>query len=212
MSARIDTTRAAAIVMVCGGSGSGKSAWTKQQVARAARLIVWDVDDEYGDAGCKRVTRASELLALLRSAGKSKPARVAYVAPPTAAAFDYWARCVLAWGNCTAVAEELATVTNPGKAPPGWGSLVSRGRKYGIKIVGVTQRPSEADKTIMGNATLIHVGRMTRAGDRAYMAREMDIPQADIDRLKTLEYIERNAGGGIKRGRVTFPKAKKTTA
>src|SRR3569623_2110456 len=115
---RVDVTRAASIIVVCGSSGSGKSAWVKQRIAKARRVLVWDVDDEY--EGFERITAPAALIE----------------------AFDLWARAAFAWGNCTAVAEELAGVTTPGKAPPGWHQLVSRGRKRGIEVIGETQRTS----------------------------------------------------------------------
>ncbi len=199
----IDVTRSASITVVCGGSGSGKSAWVKQQVRDAHRLIVWDVDDEYGTEGCQRITAAGELVQVLMKAGRGA-ARIAFCPPVMSqAAFSIWARAAFAWGECVAVAEELAGVTTPAKAPPGWHELVSRGRKRGVVLYAVTQRPSESDKTVMGNATRLHVGRLQRAQDRAYMARELDVEQVRIDRLKKLEWIERD-NGELKEGRVTF--------
>jgi len=195
---RVDVTRAASIIVVCGSSGSGKSAWVKQRIAKARRVLVWDVDDEY--EGFERITAPAALIEALRSA---KAGRFAFVAPVKA--FDLWARAAFAWGNCTAVAEELAGVTTPGKAPPGWHQLVSRGRKRGIEVIGVTQRPSESDKTIMGNATLIHCGMLAREQDRAYMARELDVPLAQVNELEPLEWIERKRGAKVvTRGRLRF--------
>jgi hypothetical protein len=100
----------------------------------------------------------------------------------------------------------LAGVTSPAKAPEGWHTLVSRGRKRGIVIYGVTQRPSESDKTIMGNSTLKHVGMMPRAKDRKYMADEMDIDVRLLD-LEPLEYVEKS-GKEVKKGRVIFRKTR----
>lgn len=199
-AARVDVTRAARIVVVCGSSGSGKSAWVKQQTRTDPRLIVWDPDDEY--EGIRRITGRRALVATLQKA--TGPARLRYVGPLSD--FDYWARCAFAWGNCTAVAEETADVTTPAKAPEGWGMLVRRGRKRGIAIYGVTQRPAESDKTIVGNATLIHVGRLARSQDRAYMAAELDAPRQRLDALQPLEWLERDmATGQITAGKLKFP-------
>jgi hypothetical protein len=109
------------------------------------------------------------------------------------------------WGNCTAVAEETADVTTPAKAPVGWGTLVRRGRKRGISIIGVTQRPAESDKTIIGNATKIHCGMLKRPQDRKYMALEMDVPLQVVNELKPLEWLEVVAGiEGHKKGKLRF--------
>ncbi|MCW8917477.1 MAG: type IV secretory system conjugative DNA transfer family protein [Gammaproteobacteria bacterium] len=194
--ARIDVTRAAKLVAVAGASGSGKSAWVKKQIARRARVIVWDPDHEYPGIRC---TTPRELLKAINT---RKRGRICFTSSPKH--FDYWARCAFAWGNCVAVGEELADVTHPGKAPPGWGQLVRRGRKRGITVIGISQRPAEADKTLLGNATLIHCGRLRRENDRRVMAAEMDVSLADVSNLAPLEWIESNEKGDIRRGKLKF--------
>lgn len=197
---KVNTALKASITVVCGGSGSGKSAWVKQQIKNASRLVVWDIDDEYsGDvSGISRITSISEMAQTLKTRKKGK---FCYVGKP--GDFNLWCRAVFAWGNCVAVAEELAGVTSPAKAPEGWHTLVSRGRKRGIEIYGVTQRPSESDKTIMGNSTLKHVGFMPRAKDRKYMADEMDIEIGHLNCLQPLEYVEKE-GRNVSKGKVIF--------
>lgn len=191
MTKRIDTTRQACIELFCGSSGSGKSFKVKSKIAKAKRLIIFDPDDEYGElANIQTVKNAQALLALVKRNPKG-PLRVRFVANGVAA-FDVWAKIAFAWGNCVAVAEEIAGVTSPGKAPAGWHTLVSRGRKRGITIYAVTQRPSESDKTILGNISRIWVGRMARAKDRKYMAAELDVHTDDITELKALDYLERD--------------------
>ena len=46
---KVDTSLSAKIVVVCGGSGNGKSEWVKRQVKSLKKLVVWDVDEEYVD-------------------------------------------------------------------------------------------------------------------------------------------------------------------
>lgn len=202
---KIDTSQEAKISIVTGSSGSGKSAWTKQQISKAARLIVWDIDDEYGEIrGIQTFSNLGELARAVRNAKKGKFRYIGAFAD-----FDTFCKIVFAWGGCVCVVEELAGVTTPAKAPVGWHTLVSRGRKRGIHIYAITQRPSESDKTIMGNASMFHAGRMNRAGDRVYMAKEMDIPIEDINALQNLEFIEKYADGSVKAGKVTFRGRKK---
>lgn len=201
---RVDVTRAASIIVVCGSSGSGKSAWVKRRIATTRRVLVWDVDDEYSEKGFYRIASPEELVAELRV---NKVGHFAFVPVGLGVktSFDFWARAAFAWGNCTAVAEELAGVTTPGKAPPGWHQLVSRGRKRGIEVIGVTQRPSESDKTIMGNATLIHCGMLAREQDRAYMAKELDVSADQVADIEPLQWIERRRGDkNITRGKLKF--------
>lgn len=197
--ARINTAHQAKLVYVAGASGSGKSAWVKRQIARRSRVLVWDIEHEYSGT---IITNPADLVRTLIQAKKGT-----FVFRPSSAdvkAFTVWALAAFEWGNCVAVGEELAAVTSPGKAPRGWHSLVTRGRKRGITVIGVTQRPAEADKTLLGNATLIHCGRLRRDADRRAMAAEMDIPVTDIAGLKPLEWIESNEKGLVRKGKLSF--------
>lgn len=188
---KVNTALSASIGVVCGSSGSGKSVTVKKAIYKAPRLLVWDPDDEYsGPEGVPGVQRVASMAELARKVAAAKKGRFAFVGKPDQ--FDAWCRVAFAWGQCVAVAEELAGVTSPGKAPPGWHTLVSRGRKRGIALIGVTQRPAESDKTIMGNASFIRVGRLSRAQDRRYMASEIDIPERYINALENLQYISKN--------------------
>lgn len=193
----------ACICVACGGSGSGKSAWIKQQVRKYRRAVVWDISDEYSAAGFHRVQGLPGLARALLKAGAG-PGRYAYV-PAGPDDFEGFCRAAFAWRRCAVIVEELANVTTPGKAPWGWHRIVSMGRKYGLHVYAATQRPAESDKTVIGNATLLHVGRMTRATDRAYMARELDIDRAMLDVLKPLEFVEKDmAKGRVTRGKMKF--------
>ena len=189
----------ARIFVVCGGSGTGKSAWVKQQIAKAARCIVWDITGEYARHGFEPICSAARLIESLRQSA----ARVAYV-PPSLGHFDFFCRAAYAWGRCTVVVEELADVTTPGRAPSGWGVVVRRGRHRGLTVYGITQRPAESDKTVIGNATLTHCCKLKRDPDRAYMAREMGCDKSLLDALKPLEWIEADEHGRIRRGKMAF--------
>ena len=90
------------------------------------------------------------------------------------------------------VVEELADVTSPGKAPEGWGELIRKGRHYGGSIYALTQRPAESDKTIAGNADIIHTGRLSFPRDRKTMAEYLDVPVSKITALPSLHWIERD--------------------
>lgn len=193
------------LVVVTGASRSGKTLWTRRRVERAPRLLVWDSVGEWSDIGnCERITDSRELVR--RCSPPARSERLAFVAPITAGSFDLFCRLAWVWVRVAPgvlVIEELADVTSPGKAPAAWGELVRKGLRYGVHIYALTQRPAESDKTVMGNATAVHCHRMARAADRAYMAREMDIEQQQLDALKPLEYIEKEASGKLSRGRVT---------
>ncbi|MEW8411361.1 MAG: hypothetical protein AB2696_21215 [Candidatus Thiodiazotropha sp.] len=195
------SNKQANIIVVCGGSGSGKSAWVKRQIAKDRRVLIWDVNDEY--EGIK-VSSRRELIAAVKG-NKTKTFRVRYVPPVVSPEeFSFWCEVAFIAGNLTAIAEETADVTSPGKAPPGWGQVVRRGRHQRLTVYGITQRPAESDKTIIGNATLIHCCMMKREQDRAYMAREMGVPFEEVDQLRQLEWLEVSDSGQKNRGKLTF--------
>jgi len=207
---RANTALKAEHEYICGNSGTGKSSHVKRAIEKAPRVIVYDPDDEYGDQlGFIRVSKAADLASLLQQ-NSNKPLKVAFV--PTRAtvkAFEFWARCAFVWGNCAAVAEEIADVTSAGKAPPNWGTLIRRGRKYGIKILAVTQRPAEADKTILSNAAMIHCCALGRMADRKAVAAEMDCDVALIAQMKPLDYIVyKRADLSLRAGNLTTKRTK----
>lgn len=196
------------ITGVVGSAGSGKTGWLKQQIAGAPRLLVWDIEGQYTEN--TRIIRTRQQLVV----AIGKDGRYSYQ-PSKLSEFDFFAKAAFMFVRLGAekgvksviVAEELADVTSPGKAPDGWGMLVRRCRKYGGDVYGVTQRPAESDKTLFGNAMHLHVCGMQRANDRKYMSLELDLPVEEItslDRSK-LEYIHKDMRTGKhERGRLTF--------
>ena len=189
--ARIDERREAQIHYRCGSSGSGKSWGVKEGIKKASRLMVFDPDDEYGKVeSIVTVNNIRDLLSHIERYPKG--ALKIRLDAGGEKNFDLFCKIAFAWCNCTVVAEEIAGVTKPAKAPQGWHTLISRGRKRGIVIFAVTQRPAEADKTVLGNASTIRTGRLSRANDRKYLAAELDIEQSHINQLENLDFIECN--------------------
>ncbi len=190
----------ARITLVCGGSGSGKSAWVKRQAKHSRRVLAWDPLREYGKAGFEQ---HFDLSALALKLDQRKTGRFAYV-PEDLGDFAMFCRIAYAWGDCMVIAEELADVTSPGKAPKAWGKVLRQGRHRALDVYGITQRPAESDKTIIGNATLTHCCKLKRAEDRVYMAKQMDVPVEMLHALKPLEWVEATDTGQITRGKLHF--------
>jgi hypothetical protein len=90
--------------------------------------------------------------------------RVGYIGAVTPKHFQIFCKLAWVWLRAAAgvlVVEELSDVTNPAKAPPAWGAICRKHRHaLGSTVYALTQRPAESDKTILGNAELIHAGRM----------------------------------------------------
>lgn len=184
------------LYVVAGASRSGKTAWVRQQIAGARRVMVWDVEGQFSELpGFERVTSRAALWAAAQRGGSVK---VAYVAGGNLAEeFNFWAGCVQYAGRyvapVAAVAEELADVTTPAKAPGNWGVLLRRGLKRGIVLYAISQRWAEADKTAVGNASEFVIFRQSSGDDVRYLSRKTRVPEAEIDGLKPLEFVRYDA-------------------
>lgn len=203
---KLERRREGRLTAVTGASRSGKSLWTAQQVARTRRLLVWDLLGEWSARyRCDRVASIGELVARIE-----EPARLAFHRPGMVTQFDDFCRVAFCWLRLAPgalVIEETASVTSPGKAPPAWGDVVRMSLRYGVDLYALTQRPAESDKTAFGNASVIHAGRAVTPRDRSTMADYLDVPVATVAALRPLEWIERDAGGELRKGRVD-PRAK----
>lgn len=201
MSKRIDVMRKCEHKAVFGCSGSGKSYYVKSLVKRWNRALIWDPDDEYGDVpNIRTCTKASQVIELM-SAGY---VRIRYV--PQAMdtktlekCFEFLALAAFIWTSCLFVGEELADVTSPSKASNGWGTVLRRGRKRGVEVVGVSQRPAESDKTIFTQAKTIRCGRLDGEGDIARIASNMRVPAQMVSQLGDLQYLELDRPTGVLR-------------
>lgn len=210
-------------ILVAGSRGSGKTAWTLQRVPQGAntRLLVWDIVGEWSRKGrCTPVATLEELQQIIVADAK-RPGRfkVGYVGPIESVQrlgntvrrvplFPVFCRLAWVWMRVkpgTLVVEELADVTSPGKAPMEWGEIIRKGRHTGCTVIALTQRPAESDKTIAGNADVIHTGRLSFPRDRASMAEYLDVPVSDITALPSLHFIERDMRTrALSRGVVRF--------
>lgn len=190
----------ASIVAVMGASGSGKSASIKQQIRRGKpkRLIVFDPMGEYGNLAAP----AGSLQAVAASArGRAFAMSFRPDAARAAAQFDLLCKIAYAAGDCWLVVDELALVTKPSWAPPGWADCSMRGRHRGMTVIGASQRPASIDKHFFGNATLIRTGRLNFAADIKTLANVLHVEGAEISKLQPLQFIERNMQtGAVQRG------------
>lgn len=182
------------LFVVSGASRSGKTWWTTKQILRKRRVIVYDAEDQFSRLkGFVRITSHKELLKAVQAKGAKK---IAFVpSGDVKKAFDFWAGCAFFWvrykGAAEVVAEELADVSTPAKAPANWGSLIRRGLKRGANIYAISQRWSEADKTTVGNATDFICFR-ANGDDVDYLARKTRVDKGVLDALLPLQYIKKD--------------------
>lgn len=198
------------LVIVSGKSRSGKTAWTAKEVGKLQRVIAWDPEDQWSKLpGFKRITSKPELLAAIQKAGG---ARLAFVSGgDLKTGFDFWAGAAYYWGRyhggAVAVAEELADVTTPGKAPGNWGVLIRRGLKRGITIYALSQRWAEADKTAFGNASEYVIFTSASKLDIEYLSKRTRLEPGLLADLKPLDYVRYNPDtGSMQRDRLAFRK------
>nr|WP_315540537.1 hypothetical protein [uncultured Comamonas sp.] len=196
------------LYVIAGASRSGKTAWTRKQTARVRRVWAWDPEAQWCELpGWKKASTRAELLAYAQRPG---PQKVAFVAGGELKEdFDFWAGAVMYAGRYVApldaIAEELADVTTPSKAPGKWGILLRRGLKRGISLWCISQRWSEADKTAVGNATDFVIFRQSSGDDVAYLARKTRVALDEINGLVPLQFVHMNAlTGEISRGKLRF--------
>lgn len=196
------------LYVIAGASRSGKTAWTRKQTARVRRVWAWDPEAQWCELpGWKKASTRAELLAYAQRPG---PQKVAFVAGGELKEdFDFWAGAVMYAGRYVApldaIAEELADVTTPSKAPGKWGILLRRGLKRGISLWCISQRWSEADKTAVGNATDFVIFRQSSGDDVAYLARKTRVALDEINGLVPLQFVHMNAlTGEIYRGKLRF--------
>lgn len=204
-------------MLVTGSRGAGKSAWTMQQVPEDVELLVWDPIGEWTEKAALHpapTMRAVHSLIVAKNLflrfGYTGPIATVDAAGRPFPLFPIFCRLAWVWlrqkRGRVLVVEELADVTSPGKAPGAWGEIVRKGRhQCGSKIYACTQRPAESDKTIAGNADVIHAGRQSFPRDRKSMAEYLDVDVAEVSALQSLQWIERDMRTrDLRRGTVKF--------
>jgi hypothetical protein len=198
------------LIVLAGASRSGKTAYAVKHYGSATRALAWDPEDQWAKLpGWTRHTNASTFAAAAMQPGAGRHAFVPGPMIPMQTAFDFVCQCMFAavdrHGATVCIAEELADVTNPAKAPTHWGLLLRRGLKRGAIVLAISQRWAESDKTALGNASCFVIFRQSSADDVKYLARKTRVPAAEIDSLKPLEFVIYDAAAQThKRSKLIF--------
>jgi DNA helicase HerA-like ATPase len=204
-----DVTRAARIVVAVGASGSGKSSFAKGELARTRprRLLIVDPDDEYG-AFAHRAASLREAVDLTAAPTFAVRVRPHHARELGTRQFAF--ACALAWERapCVFVVDELADYVTAAAGPDEWLRLVRRGRKQGVAIYALSQRPALIDKTLWSQATTIRTGWLAYRADQVAIAAALGVRPDELAGLAPLDWIERDRNGGeLRRGKLAFDRS-----
>jgi len=199
------------IYLATGSSRSGKSVYIRHKIEKEGYeyLLVWDAKAEYGAQDDPNIpTTQKKLVSMLHTweAANCPPVAMIYRYRDLKPDFDYfcdiayyWIRRLAEQGKRGAViVEESSDVCPPGKAPAKFGILIRRGLVFGSDIYVTSQRIAESDKTVPGNASVIHCCKQSFPDDEERMAKFLNV---DVDQVKALvkddvngrfDYIERD--------------------
>jgi DNA helicase HerA-like ATPase len=205
-------------VAIWGRSGSGKSVFAKELIRDRARLIVFDPQDEYQDHGLRRFTNVDRL----REAVAASPSSYRFCLVPRSG--DEPARLNALAGICitanegyaasrrklsmqiTLVVEELNTsfkLMSGETGVPNFSFLCSQGRRRGVGLIGISQRPAEIAMRFRGNTSeAVCFSSSTKTDALAVVAEMHGVAFGELLELRAHEWITfTRATGEVTRGR-----------
>lgn len=159
--------------LIWGCTGSGKS-----QILKSGHVVPLEKDvrvigyDDVGSLpGLYFTSRKGFVSALKAAIKRGGGFRVFYAGTQTTEDHEWWCDVVRSCldGNLVTyvVTEELASVCpHAGEAPPNAAWLLNQGRKYGVRFVGLTQRPQEISKTYYSQCTIKIVGAQSEENEK----------------------------------------------
>lgn len=192
---------------VWGRSGSGKSSYVKARLRGARRVVIFDPLAEYQAEGFRVVDTLEGLRVAMRDNWPGF--RLAYVPPAgkEPQALSALSRLLMAaqepfrasgrGAGITLVVEEMNLafpVAGGVERAPGFADICSRGRHYGIEVIGVSQRIAEVATRFRGNCTETVVFPQKGPRDRMAAAAELGTDQAAVAQLENLHYLHERAG------------------
>ncbi len=189
---------------------SGKSTPIKAMIKdprKAKRVLVWDAKNEYGPSlGLTVIKTLPDLLTTLKTTKGN--GRFSYV--PTGFSkqeFDNFCRLAHIWNRqkeAVIIVEELAAVTNTGKASGYWGVLVNQSLGLGAILFATVQRGQEVDKSVMNASSYLYVCQHNTDDDAKYMAKKLGVKINKIPREPLTYLLWSPARGLLTKGNVTF--------
>ncbi|MFM2481163.1 hypothetical protein [Celerinatantimonas sp. YJH-8] len=197
------------MALFLGITRSGKSVPVKRISEKWSRVLVYDPKGEYHtQLGYEQANSRRELFGMLKAA--TGPAKINYPGV-SKGDFLFFCDCAFNWirqKEAMIICEELASVTNAGKADGPWNRLINQSMAFGPLIVGTVQRGQEVDKSLMNSASFVHVAQHGTDDDAYYIAKKLGVDMSEIPR-EPLQFLQWTGSRGIVvRGHVDFKGAK----
>lgn len=206
---RIDETLQAQHHYIAGYTGSGKTQFIKRHpfYTHSNRVLAWDPEGSFSEL--QTYTTIKGLARALRAVNKYGNIRARLVSDLVdETIFDQFNELCWQVGHAlnplTLIGEELADVVKAGSAPKYWQFNSRKGRKYGTRILGVSQRPQEVDKTFLNMCRFKWCGILGSHADRKYMSNVMDVPADKLAQLQECYFYLRESSKPAKLGKLTF--------
>lgn len=186
----------AALELVTGNRGSGKSHAARVRVRGVRRLLVWDPqgDHQLGHGRC-----TVHQLERLVERGMLRVGTVRLSVRPTAwerdelvDEFDRVCRVAYRLGGLCLVVEEVGGVQRPGGSLPGsWDRLIREGRHRGVSLLVVGQRLSQVPVLARDQATRLVAFRQLGGEDAAVLRDKLGDELGDqVRQLRPRHYVE----------------------
>ncbi|MBS7252234.1 MAG: DUF87 domain-containing protein [Candidatus Freyarchaeota archaeon] len=182
----IRTGKYAERCVILGKTGSGKTYFCREFLARlnVPRIIVYDIEWEYD---CLQPCFVENELYRIKNYLYQPRFRLIFQ-PQTDSIEVFEEVCGLIYSNYDIlfVAEEIDTwEKSKGNLTPQFANLIKRGRKRGISVISISQRPAECHKTVIANAEHWFLFKLTYKGDLDWLE-ENRIPKEICDKLPFL--------------------------
>lgn len=170
------------IVLVLGQTGSGKTTWAKSYASSLQRCIIFDAS--FGEFDAKQCGTFTELV---EEVSDKSFFRASY----TPRYFEHPLMFDLArvLGRCHLVLEEADRLDDP-RAFQEYDEAISRGRHYGISLVGISLYPAKLPAMLRRQATRVIAFRQIEPRDIDYLAEIIGPAADDLPNLKPFHFID----------------------
>ena len=195
-----------------GARGSGKTTWTLAALKepQRRRVFIYDLKDEYPFKkirGRKALWYGSFKISYIPDA-REKAEHVAELSDICykLAAHQKADEAAGKGDNLTILVEEMSVTAPNQKYPAGQGGfeyVVNVAREWGIEVIGVSQRPAQANPDFRGNSTHCNYFHLSDKNDKDAVKAKIGAAADDLPTLQTGEYIK------FHRGAITRQKTKK---